>query len=84
MLNFNDFMDLLDPIEQHRFHQEFEKLRGKDVEETRFDLEVFPELKDYLLGAFVWDSTDQGFDYWREIHDRIVKATTLELHINNN
>lgn len=84
MLNFNDFMDLLDPIEQHRFHQAFEKDRECTVEEAGYDRELFPELKDYLLSAFPWSNTEQGFEYWKGIHDRVVAATTIELNINLN
>lgn len=84
MLNFNDFMDLLHPIEQHRFHQSFEKLRKKTVEEARYDMELFPHLKDYLLGAFAWEDTDQGFDYWEDIYKRILSMTAIELHFNYN
>lgn len=84
MLGFNDFMDLLSPIEQHRFHQAFEKDHGMTVEEARFDLQVFPKLKSYLLSAFSWNKTDQGFDYWRAIHDRIVEHTKIKVEINLN
>ena len=84
MLGFNDFMDLLDPFEQHRFHQAFEKIRSMTVDEVGYDRFVFPELKDYLLCAFPWVDTDQGKGYWLAIHDRIVEATSIELHINLN
>lgn len=84
MLGFNDFLDLLSPIEQHRFHQAFEKNRKMSVEEAKFDTEVFPELKNYLLGAFPWDTTDQGFDYWDAIYNRVVEHTTIKLEINLN
>ena len=84
MLGFNDFMDLLDPFEQHRFHQAFEKIRSKTVDEVGYDRFVFPELKDYLLAAFPWGDTDQGFDYWEAIHNRVVDATSIELYFNLN
>ena len=84
MLGFNDFMDLLDPIEQHRFHQAFEKNRKRSVEEEKFDMELFPKLKSYLLAAFPWDNTDQGVDYWYAIYKRIEEHTTIKVEINLN
>lgn len=76
MLGFNDFMDLLSPIEQHRFHQAFEKDRKMSVEESRFDMEMFSELQVYILSAFPWDNTDQGVDYWYAIYKRVKEHTT--------
>lgn len=84
MLNFNDFLEFLEPIEQHRFHQAFEKDRGITVEEAGFDREVFVSVSVFILCAFPWVNTDQGHDYWYTIYNRIHEATNFELVSNPN
>lgn len=81
MLNFNDFMDLLDPVERLRFNMEYERQNGYTVDYTGYCYQSFPTLAMYLSHAFSWKESEEGGFYWAAIYDRILRHASLPMDI---
>jgi hypothetical protein len=51
-----------------------EDVRDKAIantEENVLAIKFYTNLADALNGAFIWEESQQGFDYWNEIHDTL-------------
>lgn len=83
MIKNSDLFDLLDIVEQEKFSANFKKHNSKKV----FD-EYLKEdglnFYDFILGGFSWDSTNEGFDYWRNLaYENRYVADMVDVYYNN-
>lgn len=45
---------------------------------TKSDLERIDKIADDLMDAFLWDETEQGFDYWFDVYRNLRKIAEGE------
>ena len=56
------------------FEQLPEPVRSQAIANIIFDKDFFEDLSDTLFGAFAWEGTIQGGDYWHNIHSRCLRG----------
>lgn len=64
-----EFYDLMTAKEQVQFVQAFEYERITHVERDKFFMTNHDDFLDFVISAFKWDDSAQGYDYWQQIVD---------------
>lgn len=83
MITNNDYFELLDIVEQEKFIKNFTKNNSKRTFDEYLQMEGL-NFYDFILGAFSWDSTNEGFDYWRNLaYENRYFAQMTDVYVND-
>jgi hypothetical protein len=75
---FTEFMELLEPIDQHRLNNAIEHQRGEDfLDRIHSDEDCREDAEDWLAGVINWEETEQGHQYWASIYGKIMLGKNL-------
>lgn len=67
MITFKQGMRMLTLSERANLYREFLKIRKVPIEESEFSIGYFGSFKTFISGAFVWEESSLGHDYWYEV-----------------
>ena len=71
-VTFPEFIEMLEPLERHRFNNAIEKQRGEELLNEMYNDDIFCiDANEWLEGTFTWDDTEEGGEYWAKICHRL-------------
>ena len=75
-VTFSEFIEMLEPLERHKFNNVIEKQRGEDLLNEMYNDDVFcVDANEWIEGTFDWEKTDEGAEYWAKICNRLEMAS---------
>jgi uncharacterized protein (DUF2249 family) len=78
-VTFPEFIEMLEPLEKHRFNNAIEKQRGEELLNEMYNDHTFCiDANEWLEGTFNWEDTEEGGEYWA----RICRRLEMTSHFN--
>jgi hypothetical protein len=78
-VTFPEFIEMLEPLEKHRFNNAIETQRGEELLNEMYSDDVFCiDPNEWIEATFDWEKSDEGAEYWANICQRL----EISKHLN--